>query len=204
MRAKICGLRDPAHAALAVANGAWAVGVVLHPPSPRHATTEQARAVVAAVGGRAETVLVVVDPDPAALVRQVAATGASMVQLHGERVDVGAVRAAVGPELGIIRAVAHDGPDRDPRGADLLLVDGPRPGAGRPWDWASALVPDPGVGVIAAGGLTAAGLTGLGPVADRLHAVDVSSGVESAPGTKEPALIVAFLAAAARSTAAVA
>jgi phosphoribosylanthranilate isomerase len=199
---KICGLRDPDHAALAVAHGADAIGVVLHSASPRHVDDASAADVVRAATG-ALTVAVVVDASLERLRGIVDEVGVGAVQLHGtwEPAVRDGLRASH-PHVAVIRA-HRVAPEADvwPRfaggGADAVIVDAAVPGAhggtGRTLRWQHL---DADVPAFLAGGLDAAN------VADAVtrtaaFGVDVSSGVESAPGRKDPARIIEFLAACA-------
>ncbi len=204
---KICGLRDPRHAALAAAHGARWVGVVFFPASPRHVSPDEARGVVEALPATVPAVGVMVNPDDEA-VRTAAATGITGLQLHGgeppER--VAAVRRIAG--MPVIKALGVSTPEdirkaaafRD--SADRLLFDASPPaGARRPggnaraFDWRILRGIDPGLPWILSGGLTAANV-GTAATCAGASAVDVSSGVESAPGEKDSARIKAFLEAA--------
>ena len=194
---KICGLRDIEHVDAALDAGANAIGFVLT-SSPRFVTAQSARGLVSRVGDRALTVGVFRGESVAEIEGLAAESGVAAVQLHGDygRDDFARL-GALGVNL--IRAIpftAVDGDlDANDLGADRLLVDAPRAGSGEEWDYA----------VMAGRGLSgqwllAGGLT-PGNVASAIAAtspwgVDVSSGVETAPGVKDSALIRAFLAAA--------
>lgn len=220
VQVKICGLTTPETVEAALEAGADYLGFVFYPPSPRSLTPEQAGPLLARVAGRAKSVALLVDPDDA-LVAQVATLGPDLVQLHGgetpERVD--AVRAVVG--CPVIKAVPVETSEDLARAriyadsADHVMLDAKPPrdasrpgGHGAAFDWTllGAGSPDD-----EAAGRAALGL-GEGPwfLAGGLHpdnvaeairttgapAVDVSSGVEKAPGVKDPALIAAFIQAA--------
>ena len=206
VQAKICGLREPLHAELAAAHGARWVGVVFFPPSPRHVEPDLARAVVRALPSTVEAVGVLVDPDDDA-VRIAASTGLRALQLHGRESPerIAAVKRITGMQvikaMGIAtrddaeRAVAYRG------AADMVLFDArPPAGADRPggnaqsfnWDVLRGL--DLPLPWILSGGLTAANV-GLAVARSGAQAVDVSSGVETGPGVKDPDLIVEFLEA---------
>lgn len=207
---KICGLCDPADAAMAVAAGASHAGVIRVPGSLRTQTEDVARSICAAAEG-ARTVGVYVDAPVAAMLREVDVLGLDVVQLHGQeppdRVrllqDEGLeVWKVVKPERadGLVEAV------RRYRDADLILVEGRSHrghggvGARFPWDEvASALDRLPADVRLGVGG-------GLDPdnVADAVRRfrpalVDVSSGVESAPCRKAPERVRAFISAAHRA-----
>ena len=207
MRVKICGLRDRAGLDAAAAAGAAYAGFVFFPPSPRHIDWSAAAALAADAPPGLCKVGLVVDPDDATLDR-LAALPLDMIQLHGAETPERAteIRARLG--LPVMKAVGVSGPDDLcalglwERVADQILCDAKPPkdasrpgGIGAPFDW----------GLIAgrrwrkpwllAGGLTpenvAAAVARTGATQ-----VDVSSGVESAPGVKDPARIAAFCTAA--------
>lgn len=208
VRVKICGLRSAQDVVAAAAAGAAYVGLVFHPPSPRHVTLEQARtAALAAPAGLARVALTV-DADDDLLAALLDRVPIDMLQLHGHEPPdrVAAVRRRFG--LPVMKAVGIAGPgdlaelEAQTRVADQILLDAkPAPGADRPggnglaFDWrlvAGRRWPCPWM---LAGGLTADNvaeavrLTGA-------RQVDVSSGVESAPGVKDADRIAAFVAAA--------
>lgn len=205
---KICGLTTRETLEAALAAGADWVGFVRFPMSPRHLDRDAGRQLSAAARGRAGRVLLVVDPDDAALDADVAALDPDLVQLHGRETPerVAAIRARTGRP--VMKAVGIAGPSdlaAIPAYAavsDRLLLDAkPPPGArlpggnGLPFDWRLLVGLDPGRPFMLSGGLTpdtvaeAIGITGA-------PAVDVSSGVERAPGVKDPDCIAAFVAAA--------
>ncbi len=207
VQVKICGLREPRHAALAAAHGARWIGVVFFPPSPRHVAPDRARAVLRALPPATEAVGVLVDPDDEA-VRVAVATGVGALQLHGREDPerCAAIRRSAG--IPIIKALGIATPEDAHRAAafvdcaDLLLFDArPPAGAARPggnaraFDWHLLRGIDPGLPWILSGGLTAANV-GTATAGTGATAVDVSSGVERAPGEKDAGRIAAFLAAA--------
>lgn len=204
-RVKICGLTRPADAALAAAFGVDAVGVVFA-ASPRRITPEQARQVLDAAGGFVSRVGVFADQELSFIQDVVAYCRLDWVQLcGGEPADL--ARATT---VRVLRAV-HVQSDSDIAAAgqypaDAFLLDAPpageqRGGTGRTFDWsAAAVLPWPRHRVVVAGGLDA---VNVGEVIARLRpgGVDVSSGVESAPGLKDASRVEAFMAAVARADA---
>jgi phosphoribosylanthranilate isomerase len=207
-RVKICGLREAAHVEAAVRGGAAYVGFVFYPKSPRNLTLSDAARLAAAVPPGVAKVALTVDADDATLDALLAAVPVDMLQLHGHETSerVGDVRARHG--LPVMKAVGVAGEEDLPalesygRVADQLLVDAKPPkGAGLPggnglaFDWRLIAGRRWPVPWMLAGGLTpdnvaeAIRLTGA-------RQVDVSSGVESAPGVKDPRRIAAFLTAA--------
>jgi phosphoribosylanthranilate isomerase len=212
-RVKICGLRNEAALDAALDAGADFVGFVLFPKSPRNVSLAEAAALVshARANGSAQTVVLLVDPDDALVERVTNEIAPDRIQLHGHEMPgrTKAIRALSG--LPVMKAVAvADAADvaaaasyLSPGAADILLFDAKPPrdpsalpgGNGLAFDWrildgAEALAP-----YALAGGLTPENVAG----AIRLTGaaiVDVSSGVESRPGEKDPELIRRFLRAA--------
>jgi phosphoribosylanthranilate isomerase len=209
-RIKICGLSTPSSVEAALDAGTDMIGLVFHPRSPRFVTIEQAQALSSLAAGRAGIVALVVDIEPARAVELVAALAPHkpMLQLHGSETpeQVRAIRQAtrrpVMKALGIATAadLAAIAPYRD--AADLILLDAKPPpdaaypgGHGRPFDWRLLAGLDPALPFMLSGGLDPANVAEAIGIA-RPAGVDVSSGVESAPGVKDPARIATFVAAA--------
>ena len=205
---KICGLRETAHVTAAVAAGARYLGFVFFPKSPRAVTGAEAAALTADLPVGVAKVGLFVDPSDALLTEVLDAVALDIVQLHGHEspARVAEVKALTG--LPVMKAVGISGPEDlvllTEYGvvADLLLVDAKPPkgadlpgGNGLAFDWRLLVGRRWLRPWMLAGGLTpdnvaeAVRLTGA-------PAVDVSSGVESAPGVKETALIEAFCRAA--------
>lgn len=209
---KICGLRSAAAMDAALQAGADMVGLVFFPKSPRNVQIPEAVPLAARARGRAEVVTLTVDADDAILGTIVGAVKPDILQLHGSESPerVAEIRARFG--IRVMKAVGI-GERADlsvlshyASVADLLLVDAKPPGTpealpggnGLAFDWQLVAGLDPGRPVVLSGGLTP------DTVADavrltRLQGVDVSSGVESAPGVKDPGRIRAFVAAARRA-----
>jgi phosphoribosylanthranilate isomerase len=205
---KVCGLRRPGDVSAAADAGAAYLGFVFYPRSPRAVTPAEAAALAAAVPPGVAKVALTVDAGDDALAAILDAFPADVLQLHGHEAAerVAAVRARFG--LPVMKAVGVAGPDDLPaldthaRVADMLLVDAkPAPGAALPggnglaFDWRLVAGRRWPVPWLLAGGLTADNVA----EAVRLTGapgVDVSSGVESAPGVKDAARIAAFVAAA--------
>jgi phosphoribosylanthranilate isomerase len=205
---KICGLSTPEALDVALEAGADMVGFVFFPPSPRHLTFERAHALASRVLERAQKVALTVDADDALLDSVVEALQPDMLQLHGAEspARVEAVRRMFGlPVMKALPIAAKsdlDGIVRYAGIADRLLFDARAPreatrpgGLGRPFDWHLLENLDPGVPFMLSGGLDAAN---VGEALRITHApgVDVSSGVERAPGEKDPDKIRAFVRAA--------
>ena len=194
-RIKICGVSREADIAAAVDAGADAIGLVLYEKSPRHLSIERAAALAARLPPFVTPVLLFVDASPSVLRRAVDALPHALLQFHGD--ETPAQCAAAGrPYLRAARmAPGFDLLDFAARHADAhgLLLDThveSYGGSGKVFDW--SLIP-PGVPlpVVLSGGLNPANVTD-GVLRVRPWAVDVSSGVESAKGIKNAALMRRF------------
>jgi phosphoribosylanthranilate isomerase len=198
---KVCGLTVAAEAEACAALGVWGVGVVLAAGSPRRVDVATAAAVLAGVPSAVARVGVFVDATPAEMAAAARAIGLTHLQIHGAT-DPDAAREASG--LPVIQGVRMDGPaalDRA-RGStgDLVMLDAAVPGrnggTGVAFDWSLLDGAALGRPFALAGGLRAEN------VADALLRmrpvlVDVSSGVERAPGRKDPERVRAFVSAVA-------
>jgi phosphoribosylanthranilate isomerase len=213
---KICGLSTPEALDVALEAGADMVGFVFFAPSPRHVTFERAHALTSRVLERAQKVALTVDADDALLDAVVEALQPDMLQLHGTEspARVETVRRMFGlPVMKALPIAAKndlDGIVRYAGIADRLLFDARAPreatrpgGLGRPFDWHLLENLDPGVPFMLSGGLDAANV-GEALRITRAPGVDVSSGVERAPGEKDPDKIRAFVRAARVAAASVA
>ncbi len=209
--AKICGLTSPEAVSAAAMGRAAAVGFVIFPPSPRHLEPAGVARLVAGAPAELLTVAVLVDPDDA-LVAAAAATGVGALQLHGRESPerVATVRAMTGLAVwkgaGVATAADVEAAVAAYGGvADRLLLDARAP-AGAPLPGGNGLAFDPAIlagaalppGWVLSGGLraetVASAVRGTGATM-----VDVSSGVEVAPGVKSLEMIAAFLEAANRA-----
>lgn len=210
VRVKICGLGSEATLDAALDAGADLVGFVHFPKSPRHLDWETAGRLARRAQGRAERVVLLVDPDDTLLATAIAVLDPDLIQLHGRETPqrVAAIRSRTGRP--VMKAIGVARPD-DLIGlqaygavAERLLLDAKPPpdadlpgGNGRAFDWDILRGASLPAGTMLSGGLdadnvaTALARTGLA-------AVDVSSGVEVRPGEKDPAKIAAFVAAARR------
>ncbi|MGB0630323.1 MAG: phosphoribosylanthranilate isomerase [Alphaproteobacteria bacterium] len=206
---KICGVSDIGAIEAAADGGAEYIGFVFFPRSPRNVTPEQAAALVPQVPDRVEAVALAVDPDDALVDAIGTIPGVSMIQLHGAETParVAEIRERTGRRamkaIKVSEAADLDGAVQYFGAADMILFD-----AKTPADMKNAL---PGGNAVSFDWTILAGRDwplpwmlsgGLDPenVAEAIRisgapAVDVSSGVESAPGVKDPVLIRAFLAA---------
>jgi phosphoribosylanthranilate isomerase len=200
---KICGITRPEDAEQAAALGAWAIGFNFWPGSKRRVDPAIAAGIARELRRKVEPVGVFVNPPLDEVVRIVEAVGLTYVQLHGD--EGPSFCAAVGQHTGarVIKAL-RVGSGADIRDAerfhtDYHLLDAAAGssygGTGRTWDWALAAQRRARVPLILSGGLTpenvADGIAAVHP-----WGVDVASGVESAPGIKDPAKVEAFIAAA--------
>lgn len=188
---KICGLTTPEGVAAAVKAGADAAGFVFS-PSPREVTPALARQLAAGLPPSVRRVAVFRHPPPGWISQVLADFPADWVQ--SDAADLPGVDLGGAEALPVFRSGAPL-PELLP---ELLLFEGPESGAGNVADWTAAAALARGTGVILAGGLepgnVAAAIAQVRP-----WGVDVSSGVESSPGVKDPALVAAFVAAARRA-----
>lgn len=203
-RIKICGLREPGHARIAAESGADAIGLVFYPPSPRYVTVDQAIEVTAALPPFVTAVGLFVNETREAIESILDRVPLDLLQFQGDETPdfcagfgkpfVRAVRMEEGVDL-------VEWASRFSAARALLLdahVQGERGGTGQAFDWARI----PGewarrphgapLPLILSGGLTAQNVERAVREV-RPWAVDVSSGVESTRGVKDPALIVEFI-----------
>lgn len=209
---KICGLGERPALEAALAGGARFVGFVFYPPSPRSVSHDVAGTLASLVPPTTERVGVFVDPRDDDLMATLKRVPLELIQLHGSEsvARIEAVRALTGKR--VIKAVkvasAADVAAAAPftAVADWLLYDAKAPpgqGLGLPggnalaFDWTllAGRASKGREGWLLSGGLTVDNVRDAIKVAGA-PAVDVSSGVERAPGRKDPALVRAFLAAA--------
>jgi phosphoribosylanthranilate isomerase len=205
---KICGLSTPETLDAALAAGADMVGFVFFPPSPRHISLEAARDLGRQVKGRAKKVALSVDADDALLANSIDALQPDILQLHGKETTARLrdirqkfglpVMKAIAVETRADLAVLPGYADV----ADRILFDARAPkGATRPgglgaaFDWHLLEKLDLKLPFMVSGGLNAANVAEAVRVT-RAGGVDISSGVEHAPGRKDPEMIRAFVRAA--------
>jgi phosphoribosylanthranilate isomerase len=202
---KICGLSTPETLEAALAAGADMVGFVFFAASPRHVGLGLAEQLGRQVGNRAAKVALSVDADDTQLANAIEALRPQLLQLHGHEsvARVRDIKQRFG--LPVMKAIAVDTADdvKTVSGyaavADRILFDARPPkdatrpgGLGQPFDWQLLRGLDVAVPVMVSGGLDARNVaealrvTGAG-------GADVSSGVESAPGVKDPAMIRDFI-----------
>ena len=188
---KICGLTNEADAVHAAAAGATALGVVFAPSSPRCVSADRARDIVEAVPASVPVVGVFVDAPLEDIVAVVAHTGIRIVQLHGDEPE----RYAVALKMPLLRAAGVEvALDAWPSATLLLdaLSGTERGGTGRRVDWPRAAAIARRRKTVLAGGLTPENVAeAIATV--RPFGVDVSSGVEAAPGRKDRDKVTRFL-----------
>jgi len=189
MRVKICGITRAEDAAVAVEAGVWALGFVFHGPSPRNVDAVLAQRIASQLPSGVTAVAVFRDAHRDDVLRVLESTCITTVQLHGAH-DV-----RIPPEVRVIRACTAVDGDADAAASDeLVLLDNSQPGSGTRVDWQAAARLAARRPVVLAGGLTPDNVaTAIEIVAP--YAVDVSTGVERAPGVKDPRLIRAFIGA---------
>jgi phosphoribosylanthranilate isomerase len=208
---KICGLSTPETLDVAIAEGADMVGFVFFPPSPRHVSFDTARLLGEHVRGRARKVALTVDADDATLAAIVESLRPDLLQLHGKETPerVSTLKQRFG--LSMVKALGVEAKSDFDRVKDYasvaewLLFDAKAPagatrpgGLGKPFDWALLSGAIPGKGVMLSGGLDASNVAEALKIT-RVPGVDVSSGVESAPGVKDIDKIRKFIHAARRA-----
>jgi phosphoribosylanthranilate isomerase len=202
---KICGLSDPAAVAAAVEGGARFVGFVFFPASPRAVTPAKAGELGKAVPPGIIKVALVVDADDQALADIVTHAQVDLLQLHGHEGPqrVAEIKARFGLPVMKVVAVASEADVEAVRAyedvADRLMFDAKPPkdatrpgGNARAFDWALLGGRTWRKPWILAGGLNAGNVAQAVRVSGA-QAVDVSSGVEDAPGRKNPKKIIEFL-----------
>jgi len=204
---KICGLSTAPTLRAALAAGADMVGFVFFERSPRFVALDRARELAAGARGRAKIVALGVDAADATLAAIVTRIAPDLLQLHGSESPerVAEIRRAfavpVIKALGVADAADFDQALEYQDAADWLLIDAKPPsgatrpgGHGVPFDWRLARGFAPKKPWLLSGGLDPANV-GEAIALSRARGVDVSSGVESAPGVKDIGKINAFVAA---------
>lgn len=205
---KICGLSTPQTLEAAIASGADLAGFVFFPPSPRNIDLEHARGLGALAASRVRKVALTVDADDAFMASIVEALKPDLLQLHGKESPqrVADIRATFGlpvmKAIGVSTAADLSAVVAYEPVVDHILFDAKPPkgavlpgGNGQAFDWTilrNAKVLKPWM---LSGGLDASNV-GEALRISGARAVDVSSGVESAPGVKDPQRIADFIAAA--------
>jgi phosphoribosylanthranilate isomerase len=197
IRVKICGITSVADAQMAVKAGADAIGLVFYAPSPRAVSIAQAREIAASVGPFVTVVGLFVDATEAFVSEVLTNVALHVLQFHGDesrefceqfqRPYMKAIRMR--PELDVDQAIAEY------PSAAAILLDAYRPGVpggtGETFDWQR--VPAPSARpIVLAGGLTPENIA-LAVESTQVYGVDVSGGVELAPGKKDAHKIEQFI-----------
>lgn len=210
VRVKICGLRSSEALDAALAAGADYVGLIFYPRSPRNVDLATAAALATRARGKATVVALLVDPTDAQVDDVVERVAPDMLQLHGKETPerVAEIRNRTGRK--IMKALAVETAEDASRAlayrdvADLILFDAKAPksltnalpgGNGVPFDWRALAEVKDQVPYMLSGGLNPENVAAAIAVTGAT-AVDVSSGVERAPGEKDPDLIRRFINAA--------
>jgi phosphoribosylanthranilate isomerase len=194
VRVKICGITRVEDALAAVALGADMIGLNFYPPSPRSLTIESAMEICRAVGRRCELVGVFVNADREYIAERMGALGLDLLQFHGDEDE----QALAGWPVKVIRALRIKGesPRENvvPATADYVLLDTFHPelfggtGQSRSLDGLKGLELSR---IFISGGLNPDNVGEA--VALRPYAVDVASGIETAPGIKDPSKLRSFI-----------
>ena len=204
---KICGLKTTEAVDAALDGGADYIGLVFFPRSPRHVDIKTALTLADRARGQAKIVALFVDPDDKVLDSIVETVQPDMIQLHGDesgprvreirkRFHLPVIKAVkVGTSVDAARALRYN------ESADLILFDAKAPpgtklpgGNGLSFDWRALADVKDHMKFMLSGGLTAENV-GAAIAMTGAGAVDVSSGVESAPGVKDAGMIRRFLKA---------
>ncbi len=206
MDIKICGLSTPETVKTVLDGGASHIGFIFFPKSPRHVEPETAGGLRQAARNRAQVVAVSVNADDAALDAIVSAVAPDMLQLHGSETPERVADVKARYNLPVMKALSISNAKDLARArsyvgvADRLLFDAKPPkgaelpgGNGVTFDWSLLHDLDGSLDYMLSGGLNA---SNVGEALARVHpsGLDISSGVESAPGVKDVALIEDFFA----------
>jgi len=194
MFVKICGVTNEDDALFAVAMGADAVGFVFA-PSPRQVAAQLVYDITRRLPPEVLTVGVFRDEHPSRVIEIANRSGVRAVQLHGRETPEQTIEIAHNVRY-VIKAFASNSPHlqrADQYGTDLVLVDAPSPGSGKVFDWDLAGEVPGGLRLILAGGLDPDNVADAIEVVEP-WGVDVSSGVEAAPGRKDPTKVRRFIA----------
>lgn len=198
MRIKICGITNLTDARRAIDSGADFLGFNFYPASPRYVTPAKARRIINKMPASVAAVGVFVNEPEEKILSIARSVGLQYLQLHGD--ESPAQVARLQRHCRVIKALRVKKPFRTAqisryRRASALLLDGfdrrLRGGTGKAFDWKIARRVSSRARIFVAGGLAPENVADAIRVA-RPYAVDVSSGVESHPGKKDPARLQAF------------
>jgi len=192
-RVKFCGITNLDDAELCAGHGAWALGMIFVPRSPRRCRQSDAALIVSAMRRRVELAGVFQNATLDHVTRTADALGLTLVQLHGDEGPSYCAEVARRTGAKVIKAARvrtrADVVALEPFHTDFHLLDG---GGGTAFDWALARERrHRDVPLVVAGGLTPSNV-GEAIAATAPFAVDVASGIEAAPGRKDPALVAQF------------
>jgi phosphoribosylanthranilate isomerase len=203
MRVKICGITNLDDAAEAVRLGAWAIGLIHYPGSPRRVEAAEATAIAAAFRRKCEVVGVFVNPELDQVAKAVEDAGLTMVQLNGEEGPSFCAEVARKTGVKVTKAI-HVSSAADVHAAETFRTDfhlfdrggkGLWGGTGESFDWTLLQERRSEIPAILAGGLRPDNVAEAISIS-RPYAVDVASGVEAEPGRKDHAAMEAFFEAA--------
>ena len=202
-KVKVCGMTNLADAEHAASHGAWAIGLIHHPESPRYVQPGVGEEIGAALKRRCEVAGVFVNSPLDEVIEAAERENLSLLQFHGEEGPSFCVEAGRRTGARVIKAMrVTSGADVQSAEAfrtDFHLFDaywhGVHGGTGQRFDWDLVAKRRSKVPMILAGGLTAENVSGALELV-RPYSVDVVSGVEAEPGRKDPAKVEAFLEAA--------
>ena len=201
-RIKLCGITSLHDAHLAVDAGAWAIGTILWPSSPRACDPAEAARIVGALRRRAHVCGVFVNAHLDEVTELVDAIGLTMVQLHGDEGPAYCAEVARRTGAKVMKAAAvstqADVQALEAFHTDFHLLDAHRPGlrggTGETFDWELVRARRSSIPLVLSGGLrpenVAEAIAAVGP-----FAVDTASGTEAAPGVKDPEKVAAFVEA---------
>jgi len=208
---KICGLKTEETLEAALASGATHIGFVFFEKSPRHAPIPLISTLSRKIAGRAQSVIVTVDADNATLDELVHLAKPDLLQLHGRETPRRVAEIKNRYHVPVMKAISiHNATDLHnitPYAgiADRLLFDAKAPkgsvlpgGNGASFDWNILKTLDTATNYMLSGGLQANNIA-MALQTTGTRGIDISSGVESAPGIKDTALIEAFFAAVAQA-----
>jgi phosphoribosylanthranilate isomerase len=202
-KVKVCGMTNLADAEHAAAHGAWAIGLIHHPESPRYVDAAVAEEIGAALKRRCEIAGVFVNPTLEQVIEAAERENLTLLQFHGEEGPSFCTEAARRTGAKVIKAMrvtsAADVQAAEAFRTDFHLFDaywhGIHGGTGKSFDWDLVRSRRSKVPMILAGGLTSENVAGAIDSV-RPFAVDVVTGVEAEPGRKDQAKVEAFLEAA--------
>jgi phosphoribosylanthranilate isomerase len=196
-RVKLCGITSAADAQLCVEHGAWAIGLIFVGSSPRKVKLSDAMPIAASVRRQVEVAGVFQNSTLDHIARTAEQVGLTIVQLHGDEGPSFCAEVARKTGAKVMKAVRvrtrTDAVALRAYPTEFHMLDGP--GGGQPFEWRLAREVRSDVPLVIAGGLTPENV-GEAIAETRPFAVDVASGVESAPGVKDPEKVEAFVRAA--------